>query len=154
MNRFSSFLIALVSLLLLVKCSADNSVGDNSGSTQDGHGGSLAVFALQGDYMYVVDDEMLNVFWIRDPANPTKVGGVQVGFGIETIFALGTNLFIGARTGMFVYDISSAENPKWLLDLCILMLAIQLLPIKLTHLLHCIQPHFVDKLLMFCKFMI
>ena len=48
----------LLFLVLIFGCSTDQ---DNSESG-DGQGGSLAIFALKGNYLYGVDNSKLNVF--------------------------------------------------------------------------------------------
>ena len=102
----------VVGSLFSIKCSSDSG-GDTGGQgNQDGKGGSLAVFAINGDYLYSVDDRSLNVFWIASPSNPTNVGRVDIGFDIETIFGLDDYLFIGSERGMYIYDITHPENPK------------------------------------------
>ncbi len=100
-------IITFVTLLFLISCS-------NSDSTQNsdvGQGGSLAVFAIKGNYLYGVDQMKLNVFSLIDPEKPVKVNEVQIGFDIETLFSYGDNLFIGSRNGMFIYSISNPESP-------------------------------------------
>jgi hypothetical protein len=55
----------------------------------------------------------LKIFNIEDAANPTHSDqrDVHVGFDIETIFPMDTLLFIGSRSGMYVYDISVPKFP-------------------------------------------
>lgn len=106
-----SFLI----VLFILSCDNEN-VGPNSDSglnngSNDGQGGSLATFALKGDYLYVVDESTLNVFSIKEAGNPVKVNSVHVGFQIETLFSYKDYLYIGSRNGMFIYSISSPEFP-------------------------------------------
>lgn len=80
-------------------------------SSNEGQGGSLATFALKGDYLYVVDERSLNVFNIAENDNPVKVNRVPIGFRIETLFSYKDYLYIGSQNGMFIYDISSPEWP-------------------------------------------
>jgi hypothetical protein len=53
----------------------------------------------------------MQVFNIQTPANPESLKTVQLPFGIETIYPFSDKLFLGATTGMFIYDISNAINP-------------------------------------------
>jgi hypothetical protein len=102
--------IAALFLLVLVvlSCSSDS---QDSGAS-DGQGGSLAVFALAGDYLYAVDQWDLNVFSLTNPSNPTQVNTKNVGMEIETLFADGDVLYIGSRNGMFMYSITNPEDPE------------------------------------------
>lgn len=76
-----------------------------------GQGGSLARFKIVKDYLYTVDSHNINVFNIENLNSPEKVESVHAGFDIETIFNLGDNLFLGSRSGMYIYDISSPSKP-------------------------------------------
>ncbi len=103
-------LIICLVVSCLFSCSQD---GDSTNSNNvDGQGGSLAVFLLKGNYLYTVDYNNLNVFNIQEEQNPIKINTVNVGFDIETLFSFDDYLFIGSRTGMYIYDISKPELPK------------------------------------------
>lgn len=102
----------LASLFIVLGCSQDN---DNMGSDKgDGTGGSLAIFALKGNYLYTVDHSKLNVFSLLNQNQPTKVNDLEVGFAIETLFSDGNYLYIGSREGMYIYSIENPENPQLL----------------------------------------
>lgn len=76
-----------------------------------GKGGSLACFMIVEDYLYVVDNQNINVFNIQNLSGPTKVKEQYVGWGIETIFNRNEYLYLGSTNGMYIYDIKSLENP-------------------------------------------
>lgn len=104
-------LFLLVSGMAL-SCSSDSADGSLAGA-KDGQGGSTAIFALVGDYLYTVDHASINVFSLIDQANPVKVNEVEVGWDIETLFARDEYLYIGSREGMYIYSIANAENPQY-----------------------------------------
>jgi len=104
----NNFLFLLVSVAFLLACSADST---SEKGNSDGTGGSLAIFALKGNYLYTVDATSLNVFSLINQQQPVKVNEVQVGFAIETLFSYGDNLYIGSRNGMFIYSITNPETP-------------------------------------------
>lgn len=102
-------------LFMLFGCSGDGSGSDavsNGGLEKgDGMGGSLAVFALVGNYLYTVDHSSLNVFSVVNQSDPVRVNTVVIGSGdIETLFAHGDNLFIGSQNGMYIYSLADPEN--------------------------------------------
>lgn len=99
------------SIALLFGCSADSN--DASSGLKDGQGGSLAIFALAGDYLYTVDEATLNVFSLIDQAEPAKVNDIEVGWDIETLFAHDGYLYIGSQEGMYIYSLSNPENPQF-----------------------------------------
>ncbi|MBC7748909.1 MAG: hypothetical protein H7Z76_10105 [Methylotenera sp.] len=100
----------IIPFLLLV-FSIGCSDSDSAQNGDIGQGGSLAVFAIKGNYLYGVDQMKLNVFSLIDSEKPVKVNEIPIGFDIETLFSYGDNLFIGSRNGMFIYSISNPENP-------------------------------------------
>ena len=102
-------LILLFFAAILVACSGDSdSVNPASG---DGSGGSLARFALVGDYLYTVDDQSLRIFDITNPHLPKFTGEKFIGFDIETLYSFEDYLFVGSRLGMFIFDISDPKFP-------------------------------------------
>lgn len=99
---------------LMVGCADDsneNGLSNDSAST-DGQGGSLATFTLKGDYLYVVDERDLNVFSIANLEEPVLANKVPIGFDIETLFGYKDFLYIGSRTGMFIYSLTNPEFPE------------------------------------------
>lgn len=76
-------------------------------------GGSMACFTLQGNYMYAIDANSLLVFDLSDPAKPIQQGNkINVGNDIETLFAYGERLYIGAQTGMSIFSIADPTTPR------------------------------------------
>lgn len=107
---YTIFLIAIA-----LGCSTDSSDNSNfSNGDSVGQGGSLATFTIKGDYLYTVDNQDLNVFNIATTADPVLVNTVFIGFDIETLFGYKDYLYIGSRTGMFIYDIDNPEFPTQL----------------------------------------
>ncbi len=90
MKKISYTLLCIFFVLVTISCSSDNSGSQDSGapSQSDGKGGSLATFALKGNYLYTVDYQKLNVFSIQNKENPVKVNQKDVGFNIETLYSL------------------------------------------------------------------
>jgi hypothetical protein len=98
-------------LLVIIGCSSDDSINN---STEVGQGGSLARFSLVGNYLYTVDEYKLNVLNISDNTNPIQVNSVNIGFDIETLFNYDNYLYVGSRTGMYIYSIDNPESPSLL----------------------------------------
>ena len=78
-----------------------------------GQGGSMARFKIVSDYLYAVDSHSINVFNIQDLENPKDLEDVYAGFDIETIFNQGSYLFLGSKSGMYIYDITSPATPSF-----------------------------------------
>ncbi len=99
--------------LLLLQCDKE-STGFNTNAyapSPTGQGGSLARFAVAGNYLYAVDKENLSVFKIQDAANPVLIKTTKVGFEIETIFPFKDKLFIGSTSVVHIFSIDNPENP-------------------------------------------
>lgn len=88
----------------------------SSASMALGKGGSMARFALMGQYLYTVDISALSAFDIQQPLTPvkksrTEITGFMGGGIIETIFPYRTNLFIGSQSGVYIFDAATPETP-------------------------------------------
>jgi len=89
--------------------SAANIQNNNKGV---GKGGSMARFAVTGNYLYTVDYMDLKIFNISNSAQPVFSNKLQVDWHVETIYPFKDKLFIGSNNGMFMYDVnSSPDNP-------------------------------------------
>lgn len=80
--------------------------------TNGGTAGSLARFAVVGDYLYCIDDYTLHVYDVSDPARPRYRNRVAVSWDIETLFPYGDKLFIGGRSGMYIFNAADQEQPE------------------------------------------
>ena len=78
---------------------------------QVGVGGSMARFTITNDYLYAVSNSDLYSINISTPDNPQQANTKKLGWNIETIYPFQNKLFIGSRTGMFIYDLSNPSNP-------------------------------------------
>lgn len=85
--------------------------GGGAGSV-NGTGGSMARFALAADRMYAASPSQLKIVNTSNPAKPTYVGSRELNaWDIETIFPFKNHLFMGASTGVHIYDISQKDAP-------------------------------------------
>ena len=89
------------------------SAGDQ-GAPAGGVGGSLARFTITDGYLFTVDDTDLRVFSLDQSDCPVQVNTLNVGWGIETIYAFKQKLFFGSTNGMSIYDISDPSNPTYI----------------------------------------
>jgi len=86
----------------------------NTTTASPGQGGSMARFTIASHYLYCIDNSDLNLVDITDNASPVIWTKQTIGFNIETIFPYGNKLFIGSRSGMYIYDNSNPSNPTQL----------------------------------------
>ncbi|MDR1670909.1 MAG: hypothetical protein LBR57_00120 [Alistipes sp.] len=103
---------ALTTLTIsLTGCSGNDAASPMSNPSS--RGGSMARFAIAGDWLYTVNDSDLSIVSVKNPQKPVCSDEIYLGWGIETIFPMDNMLFIGSQTGMHIYDISNPEFPKW-----------------------------------------
>lgn len=82
-----------------------------AGATQTGVGGSMASFTVVNNYLYAVGSASLYSINISNPREPQPTAVRNLGWGIETIYPFQNKLFIGSRTGMFIFDLSNPASP-------------------------------------------
>lgn len=88
--------------------------GDSAlGESSVGQGGSLTRFAIQNNYLYVADNSTIQVFGINGKEFE-KLGDTEVSFGLETIFAKGEYLYLGASDAMYIYSILNPAKPEFI----------------------------------------
>ncbi|HEX6191184.1 MAG TPA: hypothetical protein VFZ42_02420 [Chitinophagaceae bacterium] len=76
-----------------------------------GQGGSMARFTLIRDRLYILSGADIDVFNVSNEHSPTLSGTTTVTWDIETIYPFLDKLFIGARNGMYIYDVSNPDVP-------------------------------------------
>ncbi|MGA0556716.1 hypothetical protein ACO2Q8_08705 [Larkinella sp. VNQ87] len=105
----------LIGLAALAGCSelssSDNAAAPNPNGGS-GTGGSMARFAVAGNYLYVVNHNSLQVYDVQESVNPTHRKKVSLGFGVETIFPYNNHLFIGTQTGMYIMNLNDPASPR------------------------------------------
>lgn len=109
--RLISRLLILSNLLLFNFCVEIGS--DNADSGGVGQGGSMTRFAINNNYLYVVDNSTIKVFDISEN-NFKQLNEILVGFGLETIFARAEYLYLGANDAMYIFSISNPAHPTFI----------------------------------------
>lgn len=102
-------MVILVAALATTNCSKSDSSALSATTT--GAGGSLARYAILGNYLYAVDNTSLKVFDITIGNNPILKTTVNIGFEIETIYPFKDKLFIGSTSVVYIYDVRNPEQP-------------------------------------------
>ncbi|MBL4652796.1 MAG: hypothetical protein JKY53_08015 [Flavobacteriales bacterium] len=76
--------------------------------------GSMSRFMIYDSNLYAISSASdVAIFNVSDASCPSKSSEVEMQLGIETLFSYGENLFVGAETGMFIYDMSNPEKPEY-----------------------------------------
>ncbi|WP_282015043.1 LVIVD repeat-containing protein [Marinifilum flexuosum] len=79
-----------------------------------GKAGSMARFMIQGNTLYTLKSSYaLNIYDIANSNEAIFSGSLNLGWGIETVFAHNNHLFFGANRGMYIYDISNPFAPEY-----------------------------------------
>lgn len=93
---------------ILVSCEKS---GDSQSANSTGVGGSLAKFTIVGNYIYAVSSHYLYTVDISDATKPVNVGQSILNFDMETIYSYNNRLFIGSRTGLYIYSLDKPAVP-------------------------------------------
>jgi hypothetical protein len=109
--RHDKIFLYLAVLSMLVACESDSSLSSSEGGS--GQGGSMTRFAIQGNRMYIADQSTIKVFDITND-NFSQLNEVNVGFGLETIFAKGEYLYLGANDAMYIFSITNPDSPSFI----------------------------------------
>ncbi|MFK7972009.1 MAG: LVIVD repeat-containing protein [Bacteroidia bacterium] len=83
--------------------------------TTSGVAGSTARFATVGNSLYVLSPKEIKVYDIQNCTAPTLTNTVTMnlwGGDAETLFPEGDRLFVGATTGMFIFDNQDPMLPQ------------------------------------------
>lgn len=107
--------MSLLSGLLLMACGSASS--SSSTATSTGQGGSMARFAIAGDYLYTLNQREMNVLEIKEASNPKKISKIHVPFDVETLFSYEDNLYVGSRSGIYIYDKTDPTQPTRISEL-------------------------------------
>ncbi len=76
--------------------------------------GSMARFAVNGDYLYVIENNyLLKVFSISDN-KASLIKSEYARSTVETLFCYKENLFMGGPSGLCIYSIEDPQSPKYL----------------------------------------
>jgi len=92
--------------------SSKTAIAPGNGSVS-GVGGSLARFTLSDGHLYLLDGSELVGVNVTTEQSPSLSNRLLINWDMETIFPHGDKLYIGARTGMHIVDISSPESPSY-----------------------------------------
>ncbi len=108
------YILSLISIALIIGCGGgSSSSGSSSGgsSANIGKGGSMARFAINGNYLYTLNKSEMEVFNISEPSTPHPQSKIHVPFDVETLFSYEKYLFVGGESGVYIYDNSVKTNP-------------------------------------------
>lgn len=104
--RFSA--TGWVGIVLLLSCDGT----DGSFESTTGQGGSMARFAISGNYLYVATNSTIGVYNISEN-NFTHITDVGISFGLETIVARAPYLYLGTRDAMYIFSTANPESPSF-----------------------------------------
>ncbi len=76
-----------------------------------GVGGSMARFTIVNHYLYGLDGANLDVVDITTETHPVAGTTIPVNWDAQTLFPHNNNLFVGARAGMYIFDLTKPDQP-------------------------------------------
>lgn len=100
--------------LMLISCENNK---DSGNGNITGQGGSMARFAIKGDFLHTLDESQLSTYRIAaDGQLMSNPNTVRMRDNMETIFPKDSFLFLGASNGMYVYNINQSGLPVYHTD--------------------------------------
>lgn len=90
------------------------SAGSVASAPQTGVGGSMSRFTIVNEFLYAVSNSQLYAINIAAGGAPQLASSKNMGWNIETIYPFKDRLFIGSRTGMFIYSLANPAQPAQL----------------------------------------
>lgn len=94
------------------------SAKSDAGSGSTGIAGSISLFSIINNYLYVIEEgQLLHPFDISNPAMPNKHESVGVWGDVETLFPYDDYLFMGTPTGMLIYETANPAAPAYVSSL-------------------------------------
>lgn len=108
-NKWNRLVLVFFCLIVYSSCEKQAASADKAGP--NGAGGSLARFAIVGNYLYIAQQFDLTAIDISDPSKPLVKSVQPIGFDIETIFPYKNKLYLGASTGLYIYSIADPLHP-------------------------------------------
>jgi len=100
----------VIAFTAFISCEKSTDSGAAAANTV-GAGGSLSRFTIAGNYLYAVSSHYLYAVDISNPALPKKVSESPLNFDMETIYPYKNRLYVGSRTGLYVYSIDTPDKP-------------------------------------------
>lgn len=86
----------------------------NSGTGNVGVAGSTTKFMLAKDMLYTLNDYQL---WTWNTSSLEAIQKIDMGWGIETLFAQNDLLFVGSTSGMSIFSLDNPLSPRKLSEL-------------------------------------
>lgn len=80
-------------------------------SATTGVAGSTSRFTIANNHLYTLDSYYLDVLDVSNPTLPVKKNEIQVSWMAETLFPLKETLFLGTRSGMYIFDLKKPDQP-------------------------------------------
>lgn len=86
--------------------------GSEAGTTT-GVNGSMSRFGLYKDNLYVVQNHQMNIFSLAGEKPVKAVGGIPIGWEVETIFNYKDCMFMGTPIGLYIYSVKDPLKPEF-----------------------------------------
>jgi len=97
-----------------ISWSTDLVSSSGGGDFSVGVAGSMAKFMIYDHYLYTLFLAQMKLFDLTNLSQPVESNEVYINWDIETLFRYEDKMFIGAQTGMYIYDLVSPGNPTYL----------------------------------------
>jgi hypothetical protein len=112
MKKLIYLTLMLAGSFWMLGCASEDSAAPIGEAASDvGVAGSYSRFIIVGSYMYAVDNENLRTIDLSTASDPEWMDEQFIGSNIESIFSFQDKLFIGAVSGLYIYQIGADGVP-------------------------------------------
>jgi hypothetical protein len=80
-------------------------------TSSTGIGGSMARFTIANNYLYALDSYFLDIVDVTTQTKPKSKNEIQLTWQAETLFPNNATLFVGTKSGMYIYNIETPATP-------------------------------------------
>lgn len=78
--------------------------------------GALSRVVVQGRWLYTVDGQTLRIFDLGGATTsntaPQLLGSAALGVDIESVYPIGSYLFVGTAAGLYLFDVAVPQQPR------------------------------------------
>ncbi len=114
-NLFKILFAVILFSTFFYACDKDSSSITSGDSSNTGQGGSMAKFAIQGNFMYKVEGSILKIYDVSNTSKTVLLNSIDLqNTGVETIFCNSQYLFFGTQNGMLIYGLSKPSVPNYI----------------------------------------
>ncbi|MBP7821962.1 MAG: hypothetical protein KA010_03500 [Saprospiraceae bacterium] len=105
------FVLVAIILVVFTSCSLDSSLSEFDNSSNSGMSGSIKKFVINGDFMYVLNNNEIQTYDVSNSDKPILKNSIRTDYGLETITVYDGYVYVGSTTSLYILNIDDASAP-------------------------------------------